>query len=111
VESALAWLRLAVRPDSMVGSDIELAVRRPGRGISPRVREWMGEQTAIDALIRLAGRLDDAASTKITDFVRDLERITAFATRATTSTLIEFIRHESVSTGPWPPSTHRTRAA
>jgi len=94
VESALAWLRLAVRPDSMVGSDIELAVRRPGRGISPRVREWMGEQTAIDALIRLAGRLDDAASTKITDFVRDLERITAFATRATTSTLIEFIRHE-----------------
>jgi DNA helicase-2/ATP-dependent DNA helicase PcrA len=94
VESALAWLRLAVRPDSLNGPDVELAVRRPGRGISPRVREWMGEQASIDALNRLAGRLDDAASTKITEFVRDLDRVATFAKRATTSTLIEFIRHE-----------------
>ena len=94
VESAIAWLRLAVRPDSMNGPDIELAVRRPGRGISPRVREWMGEQASIDALSRLAGRLDDAASTKITEFVRDLDRVATFAKSATTSTLIEFIRRE-----------------
>ena len=96
VESALAWLRLAVRPDDLRGTDIELAVRRPGRGISPRVREWMGEQSSIDGLTRLAGRLDDAASTKITEFVRDVERVTTFARQASTSTstLIEFIRSE-----------------
>jgi hypothetical protein len=92
VQSALAWLRLAVRPERMAGEDIELAVRRPGRGISPRVREWMGEQDSGDGLSRLAGRLDAAASAKITEFVRDLDRVTAFAQEATTSSLIEFIR-------------------
>lgn len=94
VESALAWLRLAVRPDFLTGSDIELAVRRPGRGISPRVRGWMGEQQSIEGLTRLAGRLDEATFAKITEFVRDLERVSLFALRATTSTLIEFIRRE-----------------
>jgi DNA helicase-2/ATP-dependent DNA helicase PcrA len=94
VESALAWLRLAVRPERMAGGDIELAVRRPGRGIAPRLRGWMGEQDSGDGLSRLAGRLDAAASAKITEFVRDLDRVTAFAQQATTSTLIEFIRSE-----------------
>ncbi len=94
VESALAWLRLAVRPGEMTGSDIELAVRRPGRGISPRVREWMGEQASLDGLTRLAGRLDDAASAKITEFARDVQRAVAFAKAASTSTLIEFIRRD-----------------
>jgi DNA helicase-2/ATP-dependent DNA helicase PcrA len=92
VESALAWLRLAVRPERLAGEDIELAVRRPGRGISPRVRGWMGEQDSGDGLNRLAGRLDAAVSTKIAEFVRDLDRVTTFAQQATTSALIEFIR-------------------
>jgi hypothetical protein len=94
VESALAWLRLAVRPDRMSGADIVLAVRRPGRGISPRVRGWMGEQGTVEELTRLAGRLDESTSKKITEFVGDIERIIEFAERATTPELIEFIRTE-----------------
>jgi DNA helicase-2/ATP-dependent DNA helicase PcrA len=94
VESALAWLRLAVRPDRMGGADIMLAVRRPGRGISPKAREWMGEQATVEGLARLAGRMDEPTSKKITEFVHDLERITRFAERATTPQLIEFIRTE-----------------
>jgi DNA helicase II / ATP-dependent DNA helicase PcrA len=94
VGSALAWLRLGVRPNEVAGSDIELAVRRPGRGISPRVREWMGEQTSLGGLTRLAERLDESSSAKIAEFVRDVERVAALARRATTSTLIEFIRSD-----------------
>ena len=94
VESALAWLRLAVRPDRMSGADIMLAVRRPGRGISPRAREWMGEQATVEGLTRLAGRMDEPTSKKITEFVHDIERITTFAERAATPELIEFIRTE-----------------
>src|SRR5665213_1160691 len=94
VESALAWLRLAMRPERLDGADIMLAVRRPGRGISPRAREWMGEQATVEGLTRLAGRLDDSTSKKITEFVHDLERLTTFAERATTPELIEFIRTE-----------------
>jgi DNA helicase-2/ATP-dependent DNA helicase PcrA len=94
VESALAWLRLAVRPDRMSGADIVLAVRRPGRGISPRARGWMGEQATVEGLTRLAGRMDESTSKKITEFVGDIERITRFAEHATTPELIEFIRTE-----------------
>jgi DNA helicase-2/ATP-dependent DNA helicase PcrA len=94
VESALAWLRLALRPERMAGADIMLAVRRPGRGISPRARGWMGEQATVEGLTRLAGRMDESTSKKITEFVHDLERLTRFAERATTSELIEFIRTE-----------------
>ena len=94
VESALAWLRLAVQPESLIGKNIELAVRRPGRGISPRVREWMSEQVSIEGLSRLAGRLDESSSSKIDEFVRDLERVSKFAKFATTSDLIEFIRSD-----------------
>jgi DNA helicase-2/ATP-dependent DNA helicase PcrA len=92
VESVLAWLRLAVRPEQLAGTDIKLAARRPGRGISPKVREWMGEQTSVDGLDRLAGRMDEKTSPKVVDFNRDIERIAKFAERGTTSILIEFIR-------------------
>jgi ATP-dependent exoDNAse (exonuclease V) beta subunit len=92
VESVLAWMRLAVRLEHLAGSDIKLAARRPGRGISPKVREWMGEQTTVEGLDRLAARLDEKTSPKVVAFNRDIERIVKFAKRAATSTLIEFIR-------------------
>jgi DNA helicase-2/ATP-dependent DNA helicase PcrA len=92
VEAALAWLRLAVRPDRLSGNDIMLAARRPGRGFRPQVRTWMGEQATIDDLKMLAGRMDDPTSRKISEFIGDLERIAKLAARATTSSLIEFIR-------------------
>ena len=94
VEAALAWLRLAVRPDRMTGADIMLAARRPGRGIQPKAREWMGEQTTVEGLTLLAGRLDERTSKKITEFVHDLELVAMFAQRATTSELIELIRSD-----------------
>jgi DNA helicase-2/ATP-dependent DNA helicase PcrA len=92
VESVLAWLRLAMRPEQLAGSDIKLASRRPGRGIAPKVREWMGEQATIEGLNRLAGRMDEKTSPKVVTFNRDIERIAKFAQHATTAALIEFIR-------------------
>jgi len=71
--------------EQLAGTDIRLAARRPGRGISPKVLEWMGEQTSVDGLERLAGRMDAKTSPKVIDFSRDIERITKFAERATTS--------------------------
>ena len=92
VQAALAWLRLAVRPDRLVGTDVMLAAHRPGRGIQPRAREWMAEQTSIEALKQLAGRLDERTAKKIVEFVGDLELVAEFSKRATTSALLEFIR-------------------
>lgn len=94
VQAALAWLRIAARPDLLSGTDVMLAAHRPGRGIQPKVREWMGEQTCAEDLARLAGRLDERTSKKIMDFVHDIERVAAFAQRSTTSALLELIRHD-----------------
>ena len=93
VEAALAWLRLAVRPDHLSGNDIMLAARRPGRGIRPQIRTWMGEQATISDLKRLAGRMDDPTARKVNEFIGDLERIATLAKESTTSSLIEFIRN------------------
>lgn len=94
VASALAWLRLAVYPDQLRSTDIFVAAGRPGRGLSPKVREWMGEQDSMAGLDRLAGRLKDADAQKVVSFARDIERIAKFAERQTTSSVIQYIRTE-----------------
>ena len=56
VAGTLAWLRLAVAPrHALPGGALSAAARRPPRGISPRVIEWIGEQRSIAALHGLAG--------------------------------------------------------
>ena len=94
VESALAWLHVALQPEHLSGADLGLAARRPSRGLSSRVREWMCEQTTIDGLERLAKRMDEKTSPKLMEFTRDIERIVTFAEHSTTSALIEFIQTE-----------------
>lgn len=71
VAGALAWLRVAVAPDQALPSTaLETAVRRPPRGISRRLAEWVGEQRSPRQLDQLAGRLNNA---------RDQDKILAFA--------------------------------
>jgi DNA helicase-2/ATP-dependent DNA helicase PcrA len=95
VVAALAWLRIALQPEYLQDVDISLAARRPGRGLSPRVMEWMGEQTTVEGLSRLAGRISDVRSSeKVAGFVRDVERIATLAERESTSNLIQFIQSE-----------------
>jgi DNA helicase-2/ATP-dependent DNA helicase PcrA len=94
VGSALAWLRLAVDPEHLRSTDIFAATGRPGRGLSRKVREWMGEQDSIVGLDHLAGRLKDADAQKVASFARDVESIAKFAEGQTTSSLIKYIRTE-----------------
>jgi len=94
VEAALAWLRLGVRPESLTGADIMAAVKRPGRGISKNVIEWMGEQSSVHGLERLAKRLDDPVSKKIADFAEDLERLSKHIEHGTSSSTVKFIEEQ-----------------
>lgn len=75
VRSALAWLRLAsggpFDPD-----DLGEALRRPSRSLHPRIRDWVGEQRDIDALLRLAGRVtNDKDADRITEFAGAIGRL------------------------------------
>ncbi|MEJ7801579.1 MAG: ATP-dependent helicase, partial [Ilumatobacter sp.] len=92
VRAALAWLRLA-RGSSFSASDIGEALRRPSRGLSPRLRDWAGEQDDLAGLERLATRLsNDRDTTKINDFVVDLSTLAgAFRRQQTTTEVLDLL--------------------
>ena len=94
VRVALAWLRLALAPDQLRAADITAAVRRPSRGLSPRLVDWMAGCSNRAALSRLAARLNDERdSDKVSAFVADVELLAAKATKgATTADLLGLLR-------------------
>jgi DNA helicase II / ATP-dependent DNA helicase PcrA len=72
VRAALAWLRLAgAGPRGrFAADDLREGLRRPSRPLPPRVAEWLTEQADLEAVRRLAARLNEP---------RDAERVAAFA--------------------------------
>ena len=95
VAGALAWLRVAVAPEqALPDSALETAVRRPPRGISRRLAEWVGEQHSPRQLEQLAGRLNQQRDTdKILGFTDDVRMIRELAEDgADTTQLLAAIR-------------------
>ena len=96
VAAALAWLRLATTGPARLPPDaLATAARRPPRGISPRVIEWIAEQHNVGGLRRLAGRISDERTTgRVNDFADEVERLAALARDgAGTLRLLEAIQH------------------
>ncbi len=75
VRALLAWLRLACDPGSMDPADVSEAVRRPSRGLSQRVREWIGEHRSVRELRRLGQRLGGRDQHRIDDFLDDIDSL------------------------------------
>ncbi|WP_420443243.1 ATP-dependent DNA helicase UvrD2 [Candidatus Poriferisodalis sp.] len=98
VSAALAWLALAIAPQrALPPQSLSDAARRPPRGISPRVIEWIGEQRSVRELRALAGRLsDERTAGKIREFADDVELLLELAggERLTTRQILEFVRDE-----------------
>ncbi len=97
VAGALAWLSLAVAPESSLPSDaLETAVRRPPRGISRRLAGWVGEQRSPRQLKALAGRLNkERDQLKVVEFTTQLEALRRLADRnADTVRLLVAIRDD-----------------
>jgi len=95
VAAVLAWLRLATAGAARLPAGaLATAARRPPRGISPRVVEWIAEQHNVGALRRLAGRISDARTAeRVSDFADDVERLGGMARDgADTLGLLEAIR-------------------
>ena len=95
VAAALAWLRLATAGAAQLPAGaLSVAARRPPRGISPRVVEWIAEQRNVGALRRLAGRIsDERTGQRVEDFADEVERLGNLAREgADTLRLLEAIR-------------------
>ena len=92
VRSALAWLRLATT-GSLRPVDLAEAVRRPPRGLSGKVIEWIAEQRTVEGIDRLAGRLSrDRDREKVEAFADDLRTVTARARGGTAAEVLVHVR-------------------
>jgi DNA helicase-2/ATP-dependent DNA helicase PcrA len=75
-----------VTGDAFRASDLSEAAKRPSRGFSAKLREWVAEQRSSDALLRLAGRLSNPKDAeRVEGFVADIERLRALARQGATT--------------------------
>ncbi len=100
VAAALAWLDIATAPErGLPAQALSDAARRPPRGISPRVIEWIAEQQSISQIKALAGRIkDERSSKKVAEFAEDVEMLRSKLKQAgggiTSRQLLETVRDE-----------------
>ena len=75
VRAALAWMRLALRPDSMDPRDLTEAARRPGRKINQVSRELLegAWDLSLEGLAALGARLNERQQESWNGFVADIE--------------------------------------
>ncbi len=90
VAAALAWLGLATSPDGRLRADnLTVGARRPPRGLSPRVVEWIAEQPSIEQIRRLASRLrTERDQLKVEGIADDIEMIRDLAAEGADSAQI-----------------------
>ena len=94
VRTALGWLHIAGNATKLRPADIDATARRPSRGISPRVVEWMSECKDQAALVKLASRItSERDSDKVSAYAHDDAQVAARATKgASTFELLHFVR-------------------
>jgi DNA helicase-2/ATP-dependent DNA helicase PcrA len=97
VASALAWMRLATGPAKRLSSEaLAAAARRPPRGLSYRMVEWIAEKQSIGELEAMANRMrDERDQGKIRDLAADLARMRQLVDDgATTADVLNAIRED-----------------
>jgi len=95
VRTALAYLRIGLDPGRMASADFLETVRRPSRGIAPKVVDMVtrGPETSVRDIKRLASRLSGRDVPKLEDYARDVDRL-AVACRRSSADALRFIRLE-----------------
>jgi len=76
VRATLAWLRLARATGEFSAADVGEALRRPSRPLHPRIAGWVGEQTSLVGLRRLATRITtEKDSITVDQFAADIDKL------------------------------------
>ncbi len=97
VRGSLAWLRLATRGGALSRVDVEEALRNPSRPLRPNVAGWVAEQTSVDALRRLASRLNTPREAeRVEAFAADIEMLRQLATSGASTSAILARLHDSM---------------
>ena len=85
VRTALAYLRIALDPESIKAADIRETIRRPSRRIRPDVEAQLTARptTSLRGLRQALRAFDDRDADKVALFIRDLDKVAATAGRDT----------------------------
>jgi DNA helicase-2/ATP-dependent DNA helicase PcrA len=76
VRATLAWLRLARATGGLAAADVGEALRRPSRPLHPRIAAWVGEQTSLVGLRRLATRITtERDAITVDQFAADIDQL------------------------------------
>ena len=97
VRAALAWMRLALRPDSMDNRDLNEAVRRPGRKINRLARDLLegAWDVSLDRLAALGADLNERHSEAWQGFVHDIAAAArVVGTGGDTRALLDFLMND-----------------
>ncbi len=97
VRATLAWMRLALRPDSMDPRDLTEAARRPGRKINRLSREVLegAWDLSLEQLAALGTSLNERHQEYWEGFVADIEKVSRLvAGDCDSRTLVEFLMQE-----------------
>lgn len=94
VRAALAWLRLATAGERFRTEDVAEALRRPSRSMHPNVAQWVAEQSSIEGLRKLSGRINgERDAMRVEEFAADIERLRRLAAnRGTTGAILGALR-------------------
>jgi len=92
--AALAWLRVALDPDGLLPSDLELIRRRPSRGFPRWISKWLGNCRSIEDLRVVGRRIDDArVAGRVDEMADDIGMLAGLAGGgATTRELLVAVR-------------------
>ena len=96
VRAALAYVRIAVDPDRVSGSDLSEVHRRPSRGLPQWATKWLENCRSVADVRKAAARIDDAkVGAKLDDLALDLDRLATLAKNgATTRDLLTAVRDD-----------------
>jgi DNA helicase II / ATP-dependent DNA helicase PcrA len=92
--AALAYLRIATKPDGFAAADVREVLRRPSRGLPQWIDKWFRTPTlTVRELRGIAGRLDDAkVSVKVEALADDLDLVIRAARSGTTREVLRTIK-------------------
>ncbi len=91
--AALAYLRIGLDPDDVVGADVIEVYRRPTRGLPGWITKWFERCRSISDVRAVADRVDDAkVAGKVTSIADDLEAVARVVRSGTTRDALLAIR-------------------
>ncbi len=97
VRGSLAWLRLATTKGGLSSVDVEEALRNPSRPLRPNIAGWVAEQSSLDGLRRLAGRLNTPREAeRVEGFADDIEQLQLLADAGASTAAILAKLHDSM---------------